>query len=230
MDKSQRRIGFALFIIILGAVLLVDNLGIFMIRFPWYLTEWYTILLLVGLFLLVVRDKTGPGLTLIAIAVGFFFADILDVSIFSLWPVALIIVGVLILIRKNQPSAPPEFTGTMGEDYLDEFAAFSGPSRKVTSKKFTGGRISTIFGGMEIDLSDAKLSEGRNVLDVFTIFGGSSIYVPPDWDVVVNVNAIFGGYEDDRRSVDADPKGGKLVITGTVLFGGGELKTKYPNT
>ena len=223
--SNNRKIGFALFIIFIGSIFLLDNLDVFHISIPYYFTQWYTFLILLGLFLLFVRDKKGPGLTLLIIGGVFFLSDVSYIHIWSLWPLLLIGAGVAILVRRNQAPAP-NVDPSNASDVIDETAIFSGSNRLVTSKSFKGGKVSSVFGGAEIDLSQADLAESVNVIDIFTMFGGTTIYVAPDMNVQVNVTAIFGGYSDERGMSNPEEDDKKLVITGTVLFGGGELKVK----
>ncbi|UII28457.1 cell wall-active antibiotics response protein [Fulvivirga maritima] len=83
-----------------------------------------------------------------------------------------------------------------------------------------------MFGGSTIDLRNANLHPGVNVLDLFAMFGGTSIIVPPDWTVHVEVSAVLGGFSDKRVSalkVVPDPEK-TLIIKGFVMFGGGDVK------
>jgi len=224
MIDNKRKIAFALILIIVGAILLADNLNLFYIYIPFYLRKWYTFFVFIGLFLLLVRDKMAPGIVMIALGGLFMISDIFDVRVFSLWPAGLIVLGIIILFRKKGMEFHADSIHT--DDYLDELAVFSGPNRKIRSKNFKGGKVTTVFGGTELDFSSASLAEGKNVIDIFTIFGGTTIYVPQDWDVKVNVTPIFGGYSDERRLIDVTDNSRQLIITGTVIFGGGELKTK----
>lgn len=223
---SNRKVGFALLIIVLGVLLLVDNLQIWPISIPHIFVRWHSILILIGLFLILVRDKLGPGITLIVVGGFFMMSDLLHISVFSLWPALLILVGILILVRRRDHQHYTA-TGTAdSSDIVDEISIFSGTNKVVNSKNFKGGKVTTIFGGAELDLSQAQLAEGNNVIDLVTIFGGSEIFVPPDWEVQVRVNPIFGGYSDERNTISTTDPSRKLIISGVVLFGGGELKIR----
>lgn len=227
MDNNNKKIGFALIVIVVGALLLADNLNVLPLHIPYFLTHWYTLFIFLGLFLLLVRNKKGPGISLMVVGGFFMMSDVFDVSVFSLWPALLIAVGVLILVRRDDHWGRGKSSyHTDSADSIDEISIFSGISTMVTSQAFQGGKVTTIFGGAEIDLSKAKLAEGRNVIDLVTIFGGSEIYVPSDWDVQVRVNPIFGGYSDERGIVNGSDSTRQLLITGVVLFGGGELKLR----
>jgi hypothetical protein len=73
---------------------------------------------------------------------------------------------------------------------------------------------------------DADLSPGRNVLDMFCLFGGSKIIVPAERSVKIEITSIFGGYSDKRRIAPKTNIGHdrELVIKGVAIFGGGEIK------
>ncbi|MFT7002026.1 MAG: putative membrane protein, partial [Spirosomataceae bacterium] len=69
-----------------------------------------------------------------------------------------------------------------------------------------------------------------SVLEVFVLFGGIELVVPSDWEVKSDVTALFGGFSNKKRSFQNDAAvvttGKKvLYIKGTVLFGGGEIKS-----
>ncbi len=62
------------------------------------------------------------------------------------------------------------------------------------------------------------------VLDLFVMFGGYTIYVPQDWNVIIDLVPIFGGFSDKRvRSMVVKETDRSIVISGTCIFGGGEI-------
>jgi hypothetical protein len=67
------------------------------------------------------------------------------------------------------------------------------------------------------------MAEGRHQLECVNIFGGSSMIVPSDWNIVVEVVSIFGGFADKRVPTVVDPTK-TLIIKGVAIFGGGEIK------
>jgi Predicted membrane protein (DUF2154). len=117
-------------------------------------------------------------------------------------------------------------TQDLNENRIDDAAIFGGGKKILHSENFEGGNITAIFGGSEIDLSGCKLAPGENIIDVLAIFGGTTIIVPKDWKIIVNVVPLFGGFSIKGRrdpNIDYDPTKA-LVIKGTVIFGGGEVK------
>ena len=134
----------------------------------------------------------------------------------------------------NQPSggAGDSFGGwnsTKGSsaDYLDEVNVFGGCERKLYSKLFRGGKVTSIFGGSTYDLLNCDLGEGKNMIDVVNIFGGTKLIVPANWRVSVEVVSIFGGFVDKRRTpaLSFDDQTKELCITGVAIFGGGEINS-----
>ena len=82
-----------------------------------------------------------------------------------------------------------------------------------------------IFGGTELDLSQADLS-GVAVIDLTTIFGGTKLLIPSNWSVKSEAVTIFGGIEDKRRmqaTIEVPQK--TLLLRGTVIFGGIDIKS-----
>ena len=83
-----------------------------------------------------------------------------------------------------------------------------------------------MFGGSEIDLTQAKLAEGVYTLEVNAIFGGVTVIVPSDWKIELKMTSILGGFTDKRAYIKENPDPSKvLVIRGSAIFGGGEIKS-----
>ena len=95
----------------------------------------------------------------------------------------------------------PAFTGYVphnyGDDYIDAVSVFGGVKKTILSKDFKGGDIVNIFGGAEMDLTQADIN-GRVILDITQIFGGTKIVVPSHWQVVSDIAAVFAGVDDKR--------------------------------
>ncbi len=109
------------------------------------------------------------------------------------------------------------------EDFIDTTSVFGGVHKKVVSKNFKGGDITTFLGGTEIDLSQADFT-GMARLDVTQVMGGTKIIVPAHWEVRSEVTAIFAGFEDKRQQPAIVNPERVLIIEGTSIFGGIELK------
>jgi hypothetical protein len=109
---------------------------------------------------------------------------------------------------------------------IDIVAIFNGVEQVCRDSKFSGGKISTLFGGVRLDLKGAVLPEGETRLTIESVFGGVDIYAPDDWTIEIRNESVFGGFVDRRpRVVGSRPDDGrKLVIRASNVFGGGEIK------
>jgi hypothetical protein len=82
-----------------------------------------------------------------------------------------------------------------------------------------------VFGGGDIDLSDAHLNHKTTRIKVYSLFGGSTIYVPEGINVSVRSFCIFGGVDNRAPSLD-DARVPTVVIEGIVIFSGINIKIK----
>jgi predicted membrane protein len=110
------------------------------------------------------------------------------------------------------------------QDYIDSTSIFGGIKKNVLSKNFKGGDIVNIFGGSEINLGQADI-KGRVELEVTQIFGGTKLVVPSNWEVKPEMTALFGGIEDKRDVGTASNPDKVLVLRGTSIFAGIEIKS-----
>ena len=109
-------------------------------------------------------------------------------------------------------------------DVIESVAVFGGTDQMIYSKNFKGGEVIAVFGGCNLNLTQADF-EGTIVLEVIAVFGGVKIILPSGWIVKSEVTAIFGGCDDKRGPVIATSGEGKILkITGLALFGGIEIR------
>jgi len=89
--------------------------------------------------------------------------------------------------------------------------------------------VTAIFGGVEIDLRDARLPAGTIDLYVRAVFGGVEIIVPPTLAVEIHGSAILGGFDQmERTPASPDPGVPVLRIHGTAILGGVNVDTRLP--
>jgi hypothetical protein len=122
-------------------------------------------------------------------------------------------------------SAPPSDHEYSKDDFVDSTNIFSGTKKVVLSKNFRGGDLTNIFGGCELDLTQADMVEPA-VMDVTAIFGGATLIIPPNWAIKTDAVTIFGGISDKRKFPNAPESATKtLILDGTVIFGGVEIRS-----
>ena len=237
---ADPRLIVGLIFLLLGLYFLLNNFDLIPFELPDYITSWQVFLILIGLLLLASRERQGGGVILIVVGVVFLLPEFFDVSVGEVvrqfWPLALVAIGVVLLVRRSQEKKTTNEFEVEGEavtpdrvwidsvEFIDETAILGGNDRLITSEYFRGGKITTIFGSNEVNFVNARLAEGQHELDVFTLFGSTELTVPRDWNVTVDVTPILGSFEDRRRQVllPGNPSR-QLTIRGLVLFGSGEL-------
>ncbi len=118
-----------------------------------------------------------------------------------------------------------ENTGTSpnNEEYLDVHAVLGGVKKNIQSKNFKGGEIVCFMGGAEISFMQADILQPV-VLEVNTVFGGTKLIIPGNWEVQSEISAVFGGVEDKRNFQNQNPDTDKkIILKGSCLFGGVEI-------
>jgi len=111
------------------------------------------------------------------------------------------------------------------DDYLDAVSVFGGVKKTILSKNFKGGEIVNVFGGAELDFTQANI-DGHVVIDITQIFGGTKIVVPPHWRVVPDMAAVFASVDDKRIRTSAPADSDKvLVLKGVSIFAGVDIRS-----
>ena len=111
--------------------------------------------------------------------------------------------------------------------YISRNYVFGGSHERFNSDNFKGGEINCVFGGTELDLSNAKLAEGVNYMEVNLVFGGVVIYVPADWKIEVGQSQFCGRFQDNRPKLEFEVDENRtLILDVNAVFGGGEIKCR----
>jgi len=215
-NSFDPRILIGVVIVLVGGLLLMRNLDFLEFTIPSIIFKWQSILIIIGI--LFVTSSTNRSTGFILIIVG-------GIGLYpEFWPLVLVLIGLYLLLGRLKPTGKIE--SEFNKEDFNDVSIFGGGKKHYQSDNFKGGSVTAIFGGSEIDLLNCKLAEGENVLEIFAIFGGTSILAPSDWRIEINTVPIFGGFSDDRRRdpnlVQRDDR--VLKVKGLILFGGGEIK------
>ncbi|TDO24410.1 LiaF transmembrane domain-containing protein [Pedobacter duraquae] len=246
-NQSKRLVGGVIMLLV-GLIFLLRNLGMYI---PGWVFSWSTFLMVIGLCIGFKRNFRGAGwLILFGLGSYFTLGKITDLDFGRSAPaVFLIALGLWIIFKPKGPrkfkrnkegefeKPNPEFDFGPAEaqnnqakssdrfDIVDTVNIFSGSHQHVFSKNFKGGEVVSVFGGCELNLTQADF-EGTIILDVVAIFGGVKMLVPSGWQVKSEITALFGGVDDKRKMQTGDAEPAKIVILqGTAVFGGIEIKS-----
>ncbi len=231
--NKQSLLWMGLLVIGVGMLWLLQKMNI--VEFPYWMFTWKAVLIIIGI-LIGIQSKFR-GFTWVGFIVTggvLILSDIPGIGPemrhYTL-PILVIYGGIMLVLRalfkkgdESLWSSKSGFSSSEGtDDYLDITAIFGGSKRKIITKDFKGGEIVGIFGGAELDFTQADLT-ATTVLDATCIFGGLKIIVPANWEVKSNMVTIFGGVDDKRKST-ASENNKTLVLTGFCMFGGVDIRS-----
>jgi predicted membrane protein len=132
------------------------------------------------------------------------------------------------IARDTTTSPVLPVTTTAGEAYsdtvLDIVSIFAGVKKNVLSKQFRGGEVVCVFGGAEVNLTNADFISPIEI-DVVNVFGGTKLIIPSNWEVRSEATAIFGGIDDKRVQGTGIIPEKIIVLKGTIMFGGIEVNS-----
>ena len=228
IGSGGRRRGFGtailgIGVLAVGAILLLDNFGI--VEGENLFAYWPVLLILVGISHFVRpegsrRYLAGSIFTFVGMVILLSNLGFIRFGIWDLWPVILVIAGLSLILKPFRRRGV-----NIGDDsgVFEATAILGGANRRLSAADFQGGDAIAIMGGCEIDLRDCGSEGGPAEIDTFSFWGGVEIRVPDDWEVQVKGLAILGGYSDETRTLEGEGRK-VLVITGTAIMGGVEIK------
>ncbi|MCL2502302.1 MAG: cell wall-active antibiotics response protein [Bacteroidales bacterium] len=245
---------FALLVIAAGILLLTSYTGLLSPTVKSIIFSWQTLLIAIGTVLLVQRRNQSLGIILTIIGAVFLLPVIFG-NIYPFhgngralsWAIILILIGIYLLFKvifgkhhlffcfhhhgkssfHHSGNYRTTYTSKDSSEHFERNYVFGGGKEKISTSDFKGGEINCVFGGMELDLSDAQLAEGSHTLEINTVFGGITLFVPTHWKVDIRPTNVFGSFEDKRVQPYFDTEENKrLIIEITSVFGGGEIRSK----
>lgn len=122
------------------------------------------------------------------------------------------------------PSTDPRIGGTPTSSV--SVAILSGTTRKgawVVPAAFTAVAF---WGGVQLDLREARFAAPEVVIRAFAVMGGIEIIVSEDVDVVVSGVGIMGGFDDTSETETGTGRGPMVRVTGLAFWGGVEVKRR----
>ena len=186
---------------------------------------WPVVVMLIGLYIILkTRSQFFIG-SIVMLLGGLWLVDQfidLPFSIWNLWPLVLIVIGLRIIFPGKGGKFNYMNSSTVTDDTFESTAVFWGDSRKIKSENLKMGKITAIFGGSEIDLRDANIAKDGANVEIVAMFGGVSVKVNENTLVKSDGLGVFGGFED-KSAKPAKPNG-TIVIKGSAVFGGVEVK------
>ncbi len=223
--KSNQQSWVAIGIIAIGAIFLLQSLNI--MHLGHFIGDWWPVILIIAGFSKLQNDDRRNGAILFIVGLVMLSATLDFInwgSLFRLWPLAILYVGVSMLLKsQGKPGLSFSNVSASDDDFVRASAIFGSVEKSVQSDGFKGATVMALFGGVELDLRKAKAIETGCVINVTTLFGGTEIMVPENWNVIISGMPIFGGIEDKTKGSGEDSV--NITINCTVAFGGLEIKS-----
>ncbi len=205
--------------IIVGVIVGLNSFGITNINI--FFDGWWTLFIIIPAIngLVTDEEKTGSIIWLIiGITLLLGCQDLISFDI--LWkltlPVILVFIGLSIMFNNNGKKS------SKNTDDNEYCACFSGQTIKFDGKDFKGTKVNAIFGGITIDLTNAKVKDGA-IIDATAVFGGVTILIPEDLKVEIKSTSVFGGVSDKTKNKEKKDKI-TLHVNGCSIFGGVDIK------
>jgi predicted membrane protein len=243
--RSNRVLG-GLILLVIGLGFFLRNMGFY---FPDWLFSWNILLIIIGIFVGIRRNFRGGG-WIVMILIGSYFTlqRMFDVDVTRYYfPLLLTLLGLYLILspkrrsyrswkKRSDPTFPSDtadLDAPVGsiesgphtrEDIIDSVNVFSSAHQNIFSKNLKGGDVVAVFGGCNLNLTQADF-QGTIVLDIVALFGGVKIIIPPTWQVRSELTAIFGGMEDKTSAMPFGTSSNKMVVVrGITLFGGVDIR------
>ena len=240
---------FGLLVTLVGTFLLAFNLGWLDVSLRQIIFTWPMIFVVFGVITLAHRQYF---VTLFWLALGTFFLLPKIATVYpeilpgidgdfasKYWPALIILLGIGVILSRIFGKKMFFVFGTNIDSFgqiehnkadekdgiYNRNVVFGGVEDVFLEPVFCGGNISVVFGGVGLDLRKTTLNEGDTRLHIDVVFGGVELRVPDSWKVVQELKSTFGGVEEDRKIWVADiDESRRLIITGSVTFGGCEIQ------
>jgi predicted membrane protein len=162
---------WGMFLILLGAIFLLDNMNVF--TFDVWDIFWPLVIILIGVRFITKRRHRIE----------------INVDVNAPKPAA-------DTASAGAVNAKAKVVGS-SSDYVNDSMVGGDLDHYIQSKSFRGGTLSNVFGEIEIDLSAAELADGEQLLSLSTVFGNVKIIVPAGMDYLLEGTTVFGEVQVD---------------------------------
>ncbi|MEK7253044.1 MAG: LiaF domain-containing protein [Actinomycetota bacterium] len=217
------RILFGSLVAAVGVVFILDSAGV--VSAGDVIGSWWPVAIVaLGVFhVLGARGPRASSITLVLVGAGLLAVT---TGVFGshawryVWPTALVLVGLWILLGwgKRYGSRPSD------DDEVDGIAVLGSARLATRSQSFRRASVTSILGGVTLDLTEALPVAGGATVSITTLLGGVSVLVPRGWLVEIRGLPLMGSWDDttDRTAVGSGSP--RLEVQVLVALGGVEVK------
>ena len=220
MRTKLGNILWAIAFIVIGIGLAGDVLELW--NFNLLFDSWLALFIIVPCLVDMVKRNINIGNilgTFLGVSLLLNSLDIVPIRVFIKLaiPFIFVLIGVNILINTMQGQKKRVVIQNRGPVRAIS-AIFNNQNVRPFNEDFYGANINTIFGGVQLDLRNARINQDI-VIESTTIFGGIEIYIPPNVKLKISSVPIFGGV--CNRSTDCSANAAPTIyLNSTCIVGG----------
>ncbi len=227
--RNRENIVWGILLVVLGVIFGLNAMEVTHINI--FFRGWWTLFIILPSITGIIKNprKIGSYIWLIiGVALLLNIRGVIKLNHISklIFPAILVFIGLGIIFKEQVGTKVnekiKELNSKTGKDGLEEYyATFSGQDLNFKGDTFKGASLNAIFGGIEITLKEAEITQDI-LINANSIFGGIDIIVPEKVNVKVKPTSIFGGttnrVKDEKENVPT------IYIKSFCLFGGVEIK------
>ena len=225
--KKARKIMWGSFLLLAGAMVIINGSGTFIGTFP-----LLCCILVIPIMLESLLHLNFWGIFIPPAIIGIIFRGDLGIEHITPWPLlaaaVLLSIGCSVLFGKSENSC-----GRCGYFHLEEKVSiddipdddmtcnvnFGASSKYIRSQNFELAYFNCNFGSIKAYFDNAKLSPNGARLHITAKFSGIELFIPKHWKVANNVSAVLAGVEEKTRNMP-DPNSPVLTLTGNISLSG----------
>jgi len=125
---------------------------------------------------------------------------------------------------------PPQPIISLSLSKTSNFAIFSGVERKGPILLPQNFKVTAVFGGYHLDLSEAKFCAPVSTINLVAILGGIEVIVPESVNVYLHPSPILGGISSKLIHESSSMPKFTLHIRALAIFGGIEVSSAKGKT
>lgn len=212
---SNTSVMWGIIIIIVGILFLGNNLELWDVNI--FFDGWWSLFIivpsLIGLFKRegVLSSCLGLVIGVLLLLAAQDYIDFLMVGKIFI-PVLIILIGLTFIFKPNVS----RIKRNDSSDLMEYFGIFSSTEEKI-NEEFLGAKCVAVFGGVELDLTKAKIREDI-VVDCVCAFGGITLKVPSNVTIKTSGAPVFGGVENKHDNTSK--KKTTIYVNYVCVFGG----------
>lgn len=226
--KKVGNILWGVVLIVIGLIIGLNALGITYINI--FFKGWWTLFIIIPAFIGLFKEESKIW-NIIWLVIGIVLLmctrGILEFSMIGklIVPFILVMIGLNLIfkdifqkkIKDNIKKINQQTTNNEG--YC---ATFGEIKNSFKGEEFKGANIDAIFGGVEIDLSEAIIKQDQ-VINANAIFGGIDIKVPNAVNIKIKSTPIFGGVSNKVKN-EYNESLPTIYVNAFCMFGGVDIK------